>query len=168
MKLEKRHLWIALAVLAATILFNVRGSLRPGSASGQPAQRPLLAGLEVPGGIGTPGALDTTTIPAPPPVDLQTAPGWARDPFVFGGESRDVGVMPVAAAPPLPEPVVRSILYSPSRRLAIVDGRIVGIGDRAGAYEIVDIERAVVVVRDAAGHRRRLEVHAAAPAGVRR
>lgn len=67
--------------------------------------------------------------------------------------SSSATVPDVKPTPPEPEParepalVVGSILYSPQRRLAIVNGQIVRIGDRVGSSTILDIEpRAVIVV----------------------
>jgi len=56
---------------------------------------------------------------------------------------------PVLAAPP--DVTVESILYGSDRRLAIVDGRIVTIGDVVGRFRIVDITPTAVVVADAQG-----------------
>ncbi len=61
----------------------------------------------------------------------------------------------VAAEPDL---VVGSILYSQQRRLAIINGRIVRIGDRIGSSTILDIEPRAVIVVTADGTRRTLEV----------
>ena len=64
---------------------------------------------------------------APPAVDLASAPSWRRDPFLFGDETRDAARPVLQTRAPVP-PIVRTILYSASRRLAIVDGRIVEEG----------------------------------------
>ncbi len=61
----------------------------------------------------------------------------------------------VAAEPDL---VVGSILYSQQRRLAIVNGQIVRIGDRIGSSTILDIEPRAVIVVTADGTRRALEL----------
>ncbi|HZB24646.1 MAG TPA: hypothetical protein VE379_00850 [Vicinamibacterales bacterium] len=50
-----------------------------------------------------------------------------------------------------PLPAVSSILYGNGRRLAILNGRIVGEGDAVGARRIVRIERDAVILRDSAG-----------------
>jgi hypothetical protein len=47
-------------------------------------------------------------------------------------------------------------LYSPDRKLAIVDGRIVGIGDEVKGALIVDITPGTVLLRDAQGRPRSL------------
>jgi Tfp pilus assembly PilM family ATPase/outer membrane murein-binding lipoprotein Lpp len=53
-----------------------------------------------------------------------------------------------------PELVVGSILYSSERRLAIINGRIVRIGDRIGSSTILDIEPRAVIVESSDGTKR--------------
>jgi hypothetical protein len=65
---------------------------------------------------------------------------------------------PAAAVPRQPDPVVSSILYSSSRRVALIDGRIVGPGDRIGGNVIHSIEPEAVVVLTADGQTRRLQL----------
>jgi len=50
-----------------------------------------------------------------------------------------------------PDVTVESILYSPDRRFAIVDGRIMTIGDSVDGFRIVDITPTTVVVADGRG-----------------
>lgn len=50
-----------------------------------------------------------------------------------------------------PLPTVDSILIDQERRLAIIDGTIVSIGDLVGARVVVQIERDVVVLREPSG-----------------
>jgi len=52
--------------------------------------------------------------------------------------------------------VLATILYGPDRKLAIVDGRIVGIGDAVRGARVVDITPNTVMLRDAQGRLRRL------------
>lgn len=54
--------------------------------------------------------------------------------------------------------VVNSILYSPSRRLAIINGRIARAGDDVGDVRVVAIERRAVVVDSADGVQHRIEL----------
>jgi len=49
-----------------------------------------------------------------------------------------------------------TILYSADRKLAIVDGRIVTIGDDVRGTRIVDITPSAVLLRDGQGRLRRL------------
>jgi hypothetical protein len=52
--------------------------------------------------------------------------------------------------------VLGTILYSPDRKLAIVDGRIVGPGDEVRGARIVDITPTAVLLRDGQGRLRQL------------
>jgi hypothetical protein len=51
-----------------------------------------------------------------------------------------------------------SILYSPDRKLAIINGQIVGTGDEVNGARIVDITADTVFLRDAQGRLRSLTV----------
>ncbi|MBZ5555681.1 MAG: hypothetical protein LAO77_00250 [Acidobacteriia bacterium] len=77
----------------------------------------------------------------------------------------------VASPPPLPPRDARetterfdadlgTILYSAERRLAIVDGHIVGVGDDVRGARVVEIEPASVLLRDGNGRLRRLTLGA--------
>lgn len=57
-----------------------------------------------------------------------------------------------------PDLVLGSILYSPQRRLAIVNGQIVGVGDRIGSATVLYIEPRAVIVQSADGTKRTLEL----------
>jgi len=59
------------------------------------------------------------------------------------------------------EGALGTILYSPDRKLAIVDGRIVGVGDEVRGARVVDITQTAVVFRDAQGRLRQLTLGAA-------
>jgi hypothetical protein len=56
---------------------------------------------------------------------------------------------PGPAAPSLP--AVTAILVSEGRRLAIVDGRVLGVGERIGPWELVSVDRDAVLLRDGSG-----------------
>jgi hypothetical protein len=53
---------------------------------------------------------------------------------------------------------VTSILVSGGRRFARVDGRIVGPGDRLGSWIVKSIDSEAVIVADASGRTRRIEM----------
>jgi hypothetical protein len=53
-------------------------------------------------------------------------------------------------------PSVDSILVSQDRRLAIVEGRILSVGDRVGPRVVAEIERDAVVLQEPSGHRIRI------------
>jgi hypothetical protein len=163
MTIRRAHLTLALSALAAAVLYNVwYFVLRPAApAASRPAAEQPLAGPAGPAQDGT-LARDPLSIPAPPDIDLASPPSWRRDPFLFGDETRAVArAAGPALAPALP--TVRTILYSATRRLAIVDGRIVGVGDTVGGYSVADIEKGAVVFAAPSGERLRVPVHAAGP-----
>jgi MSHA biogenesis protein MshK len=67
---------------------------------------------------------------------------------------------------PVPTPfdaVLRTILYSPERRLAIIDGRIVQMGDEIKGARVIDIAATTVLLRDAKGRLRSLTLAASSP-----
>jgi hypothetical protein len=70
--------------------------------------------------------------------------------------------VPVRTPPPeiaLPfEASLGTILYSSDRKLAIIDGRIVGVGDEVRGARVTDITPTAVFVRDVQGKLRRLTV----------
>ncbi len=166
MKVQRSHLRIALFVLAAAVLYNVWVFVRPAARPAQPTtpQQPLLAG-EVAPAAESQQAIDPVMIPAPPPVEGATGPSAARDPFLFGDETRDATAR---RAEFVADPQVRTILFSSTRKSAIVDGRMVGVGDSVGSLKVAEIERTAVVFTTAAGERRRVPIHATAPGGIRR
>ena len=57
-----------------------------------------------------------------------------------------------------PVPVVHSILLAPGRRLAILNGSIVGEGDQVGHRRVSRIEQHAVILRDPSGEEIRLAV----------
>jgi len=168
MTIRRSHLTLALAALAAAVLYNVwYFLLRPAfPAASRPAEeRPLVGPTGPADSVG--GARDPLAIPAPPAVDLASVPSWRRDPFLFGDETRAVA-RPIVQAPAPIRPSVRTILYSADRRLAIVDGRIVGVGNAVGDYTVVDIEKGAVVFTAPSGERLRVPVHPTAADDVAR
>ena len=163
MTIRRGHLTLALTALAAAVLYNVwYFVLRPAAtSSSRPAAEQPLAG-PADRARNTDLARDPLSIPAPPAIDLVSALSWRRDPFLFGDETRfPARAAAPAAAPALP--VVRTILFSDSRRLAIVDGRIVGVGDSVGGYRVAVIEKGAVVFAAPSGERLRVPVHATEP-----
>jgi len=164
MKVQKSHLRIALFILGAAVLFSLLNYLRPVPRTGgrQAPEAPLIA---TPAAAG--GHIDPLSIRAPHAVDMARVPEYARDPFLFGDETRDIVKVALAGAPDArPAPLVRSILFSSTRRLAVVDGRIVGVGDQVGVYKVAEIEQGAVVFSLTTGERRRVSVHGAVPAGL--
>jgi hypothetical protein len=70
----------------------------------------------------------------------------------------------VTVPPPIPfDATLGTILYSAERKLAIVNGRIVGIGDDVNGARIVDITATSVLLRDARNRMRILTLGQGTP-----
>jgi len=86
----------------------------------------------------------------PIPVPVQPRPVPAPAPRTFRPvEPKQEPVTPFEAD-------LSTILYASDRKLAIVDGRIVGVGDTVRGARIIEIMPTVVMLRDAQGKLRRL------------
>lgn len=100
-----------------------------------------------------------TAGPRQPPriqvVDVNTPPKWTRDPFAKPSRP-DAG--PTVASVAQPDPVVNSILFSNGRRVALVDGLVVGPGDRVRGGVVLSIETDAVVIAEPSGRARRVEI----------
>jgi hypothetical protein len=69
--------------------------------------------------------------------------------------------LPDGEEPTLPlDAALRTILFSPDRPLAIVDGRVIGVGDEVGGARVVQITAVAVMLRDGQGRLRRLTLAA--------
>ena len=162
MKFNRRHLIVSVILLFGSVLYNVwvfwgPSAVKKGAKALAP---PAIAGA--PAAAGTTGVTapaDPLTMPPAPRVDLEVVPAWDRDPF------RRAGLEPpkpqavteaVAPAAPAPDPVVRAILFSPERKLAIVNEKILVVGDRLDDGVISEITREAILVRGAVGERRLL------------
>ncbi len=158
MKIEKRHLNLALVILLLAVAWNVSRFLGPATPRVEDL-RPILQGVQPPERAGSVNAVDPTTIPVAPAVAMEPAPTWPRDPFLATGESRRPRV-PLAPVPMVsgPEPVVRSILYSAGRKVALVDHRVVGVGDALGDGVVTDIQPDAIVIRTPSGQTRRVAI----------
>lgn len=159
MTIRTSHLRLALAALGLAVLYNIWVFGRPSSSANSGISRPqapLLASNDVPG-VATGVAIDPASVPAPPAVDLTSPLSLRRDPFLFGDERRD-GPTPETQRARLADPVVKTILFSPTRRTAIVNGAVVGIGDTVGGFTVVAIERDAVVLTAPDGEQRRVSL----------
>jgi hypothetical protein len=163
MTLGRAHVVLSLVLLALAVAFTLWLSVQPATTSSRlgPAA-PLLDGRQASGpsvtGQEAAEAIDPATIPPVADVALALAPEWRRNPFV-GVRARVVE--PVESPPSsgaAPDLVLASILHSPQRRLAIVNGRIVRAGDRIGDVTIREIEPRAVVIETSGGARRTLEL----------
>ncbi len=95
------------------------------------------------------------------PVSLpESPPPGDRQPEVRSAPRAEQPVatpLPRASRAALPSRA-RCVLVSPDRRLALVDRRIVGPGDRLDGATVVDIAADGVLVEEGSGRRRRLGV----------
>lgn len=89
----------------------------------------------------------------PPAAPAATAGASDVEPAVVPLVPRSAPPAPSAASHQTKEPVpsVHSILIGPGRRLAILNGSIVGEGDRVGRRQVTRIERNAVFLRDPSG-----------------
>ena len=115
-----------------------------------------------------------------PPVPVMRAPMVVPSPVAVPKPPAVVAEKPAPVAPPVrnaaaparvkpaPPPeaaapfdaVLGTILYSPDRRLAIIDNRIVGVGDEVRGARVTEITPGAVLLRDAQGRLRRLTLGA--------
>jgi hypothetical protein len=164
MKLGKPHLVASLAMVAASIAYNVWVFTSPSRRSAMTASAAPLVDTVAPSGPVVTGQeraapIDPTTIAPPPAVELSQTPEWRRNPFAGAWQRRaDADVAPSVPIEIEPDLAVQSILHSAERRLAVVNGRIVRAGDRIGSSTVVDIQPRAVVVESSRGARRVIEL----------
>jgi len=109
-----------------------------------------------------PVAVNRAPVPAPPPVARATLPAVENPPAPAAPRVRVDSTAArgkPAAAPEVPQPfdaVLGTILFSPDRKLAIVDNQIVSVGDDVRGARIVEITPGAVMLRDAQGRLRQL------------
>lgn len=164
----------------------------PPSTSGPDTRAPVpdtRAAPAVPPAV-TPPVAQTPRIETPtPPAEPRTPPAQTRPapavtaPPVTPRTPPPVSKPPVQAEPPRPAPVdpepepqperkpaplkdplphLDSILIDATRRLAIVDGQIVSVGDRVGPRVVVRIENEAIVLREPSGLEVRVSLRDAA------
>jgi hypothetical protein len=154
MTLDKRHMAVALTMLAGSVVYNVSVFSKPTAAS---AAGPAVAAAPSLASGGAVAAHPELSMPAAavadaPDVVLTRPPVWPRDPFARREAEPPAIVDPIAPAEaPEPDVVVNSVLYSSTRKLAMVNGRTMRIGDRIGSSAIVDILPDAIVVESANG-----------------
>ena len=167
MKLDKRHLIAAFVLLMLSVVYNIWVYSRPARVTTAAVQNtdPGFAsdpGLPPP---AAPGASeDPMTLPAPPDVALDRLPRWPRDPFANNHVAPPVEIVAGEPAPVDVDPVVASILYSTDRKLAVMNGKIVRVGDQLGNDRIIEIQPSAVVVESPSRGRRTLSLRAPRPA----
>lgn len=94
-----------------------------------------------------------TQAPHTQAVDMSTPQRWARNP---SAKERSSSTRPATTA--RVDPKVTSVLFSGGRRVAIVDGLVVGPGDRVRDGIVRSIEPDAVVIAGPGGHPRRVEI----------
>lgn len=153
MKLDRRHMIASVALLVGSIIYNVWAFTRTEETTTAAAPQAVEALNPAATGGGdqdAAGLVDPGEVLPLPDVALGRLPEWPRDPFNSSrarlAPSVPAAAAPVAPPPPEPDPVVSTILYSVQRRRAVVDGRIVGIGDKVGTATVADILPDAVIV----------------------
>ena len=155
MNVGKPHLFGSVGLLAAAVAYNVWVFTRPATTATAATARPAEVTNAEAVGTQAPAAPDLSQLEPLPDVALDRAPVWPRDPF-FDSRPKPAPVSePIAAAPVAPEAelVVATILHSADRRVAMVNGRIVRVGDSIGSAKVVDILPDAVVVDSPRGRR---------------
>lgn len=172
MKIKKQHLQLAIGALVVAVGLSAwsyaRGSGRPPVLAPGGGGQPPLLGRDPPWPAqSTVRGIDPASIPAPPSVERAAESASSRDPFLFGSEVREVNEAAVVAAVGS-DPLVRSILLSARRRLALIGNRIVAVGDQVGDFKVVQIDRDAVIFTTATGERRRVTIRGPVAAGAHR
>jgi hypothetical protein len=109
-----------------------------------------------------PRAVPRDSEPAAKPVVVDRSNQQTRPPIrseTGRGRVGPIANAPAVAAEPEREIMLASILYSPDRQLALVDGRVAGVGDRVGTSLIVAILPRAIVLESPTGERRTVELH---------
>jgi len=124
-----------------------------------PAAPPAVASARPAPGVPVPA----TPTPVPPARPILAAPARpaAEAPATAVTRVPPARQPPPAEPPPVPFPaVLGTILYSPDRKYAIVNDRIVGPGDEVNGARVVDITPTTVLLRDEKGRLRSLTLGA--------
>ena len=127
----------------------------------RPPERPIQQAAKPP--VEAPPAPRAERVPQPlPPVQLTAVPEPARSASPREPQTA-TAVAPPAVRRPAPEEVplpfeaaLGTILYGADRRLAIIDGRIVQVGDEVRGARVVEITPNSVLFRDRESRLRRL------------
>ena len=154
------------AAVAPRVVQPAPGPARPAPESASVARVPIAT--PPPARVPTP----PPTVAAPPPkpfvveppkrpveppprvVALQPAPKTSEPEPIRPAPARQV--QPAAEAPVPFDGTLGTILYASDRKLAIVDGRIVQVGDEVRGARVVEITPNSVLFRDGKGRLRRL------------
>jgi hypothetical protein len=123
---------------------------------------PADAVPSAPGAQPAPVSVDSAHPAALPQIDIDRLPDWSRSPFAHirpyvAPEVVTAAAETVPAAPPV-DPVIGSILYAADRQLAMIEGRLVRVGDKIGDATVVEIRADAVVIDGPPAGRRTLSV----------
>jgi hypothetical protein len=159
--------------------------------SAPPARMPSTASargrgpapVKPPAARATPAPATVNKAPAAtsPPVAVSRPPAVVPPPVIAPRRAAVAAEVPAPVAPPVrhaaaparakpaPRPeaavpfdaLLGTILYSPDRKLAIIDNQIVGVGDEVKGARVTEITAGAVLLRDAHGKLRRLTLAAA-------
>jgi hypothetical protein len=109
-----------------------------------------------------PAAARSAPAPVERPPVARATPSAAENPRALAAPRGRMGQTAARGRPAAPEvaqpfdAVLGTILYSPDRKLAIIDNQIVAVGDEVRGAKIVEITPAAVMLRDAQGRLRQL------------
>jgi len=139
----------------------------PASMNKAPVIAPAPAAMnKAPAVVPPPMAANKPPLVFPPPLAPSRPAATVEKPAQVAPPVRRVAApAPLRPAPP-PEvaapfdAALGTILYSPDRKLAIIDNRIVGVGDEVRGARVIEITAGAVLLRDAQGKLRRLTLGA--------
>lgn len=85
----------------------------------------------------------------------QDAAVWRRDPFSFSVRASAAKKSDIVSDTPIQEDVInlQGIMVSGGKRFALVDGWVVGVGDRVRDYSVTAINQYSIVLKGAQGTR---------------
>jgi hypothetical protein len=130
---------------------------QPPAALAPPAPAPTIPAPEAVARARTPEPMPSPRPEGSVPVDARVQPRAPQpEPTAARRVPRSRDSQAAAQAPLPYDGVLGSILYSPDRQLAIVDGRIVQAGDEVNGARVVGITPTNVMLRDERGRLRQL------------
>jgi len=153
---------VCLVVLgAAALIWWSAAGLPDAAVQPSAAPAPVAPVSSPPSASATPSPIAPTS---PPPTGLAVSPPARAERGERAEADRREALRPLGQSRPAPSRLsVRTILVGADRALALVDGRIVRVGDRIGSAVVLAIGPRVVEVREADGSRRTLELARPAP-----
>lgn len=172
MAIDQRRamLWLVLVASTTVTIYSVFARR---ASSPAPAAAPAAAVAPVEATVATTAAPEPAAVPAVPLARDEYAAWRAvlreqrRDPFFTVAE---IEAMNRPGAPPVPEPelvrqdyMLKFVLFAGTEGRALIDDKVVKVGDTLGNERVVEIRRSSVVL-ERAGTRRQIEVASASTA----